>query len=248
MPGSNDSHEGRVFWFNTLLFTNADCARLPGMEPKRLARRASNLILLGLSLPGVIDFSTSSPFDYLRSFYGLLSEYKEYERLHPSDGIPASTFTRARITSVFSRSAPSRNRRTSSATDITLPMQASDATDLKAVSGVPVTGSSFGARDLEPGDDYAFLCTPWIPFEVDFFEVFATLCDMLAEGYSRITTLVSSPQVCYPELIDLFNKTDNRLKEIIFEGVIKEFVDSTRAGVKNELGGISKVVLGGLID
>ncbi|KMU87324.1 hypothetical protein CIHG_04769 [Coccidioides immitis H538.4] len=75
-------HEGRVYWFNTIHFTRADVSRLPYFEKRKLARRAINYLLLGLSVPPILDVS-SNPFEYLRSFNALLIEFEAFQQIHP---------------------------------------------------------------------------------------------------------------------------------------------------------------------
>lgn len=136
-------------------------------------------------------------------------------------------------------------------------MQTSDPSDLKSTAGnitspstatasvisFPLTESS----DLLPGEEYTYLLTPSLPFEPDFFETFATLCDVLIDCYSRITTLVSSPSVCSVALGELFSKADAKLRKIMVAGAVREFEDASRNGVKSEVSGVSRVVLGGLL-
>lgn len=136
-------------------------------------------------------------------------------------------------------------------------MQTSDPSDLKSTGGsitspstatasvisFPLTESS----DLLPGEEYTYLLTPSLPFDPDFFETFATLCDVLIDCYSRITTLVSSPSVCSVALGEMFSKADAKLRKIMVAGAVREFEDASRNGVKNEMSGVSRVVLGGLL-
>lgn len=153
--------------------------------------------------------------------------------------------------------AGTKTRRASSATEIGLPMQSSDPSDLKSAAGnitspstaassmvsFPLTESS----DLLPGEEYTYLLTPSLPFEPDFFETFATLCDVLIDCYTRITALVSSPSICTVALGELFSKADAKLRKIMVAGAVREFEDASRNGVKNEVAGVSRVVLGGLL-
>lgn len=136
-------------------------------------------------------------------------------------------------------------------------MQSSDPSDLKSAAGnitspstaassmvsFPLTESS----DLLPGEEYTYLLTPSLPFEPDFFETFATLCDVLIDCYTRITALVSSPSICTVALGELFSKADAKLRKIMVAGAVREFEDASRNGVKNEVAGVSRVVLGGLL-
>ena len=247
----NHSHDGRVYWFNTLLFDRADISRLPSFEQKKIVRRAHNFLILGLSLPMVLDLTTLNPPDFLKALNALLLEFETYQSIHPADGSSASSLSRARLPQMFKRSATTKARRTSSATDIGVPM-GSDVSDIKSIISNTSTSSGGASaisvsEELMPGEQYNYLVTPSIPFDPDFFEVFASLCDVLIDCYMRITSLVSSPEKCSPGTIEIFSKADTRLRKVIVAGIIKEFEEATRAGVKAEMNGINKVVLGGLM-
>ena len=248
------AHEGRVYWFNTLLFSKSDLAKIPFFEPKKLARRATNYLLLGLSLPNILDLNSSNPQECLRALNALLVEFESYQQIHPPEGGSTSSLSRARLPQMFKRAthASTKGRRTSSATDIGLPMNTSDPTDLKAMTTGATAGStavSFPAseQDLLPGEEYTHLLTPSLPFDPDFFETFATLCEVLIDCYKRIQSLISSPAVCTPGTGEIFAKADAKLRKIIVSGIIKEFEDESRKGAKSEFAGLGKVVLGGLM-
>lgn len=116
--------------------------------------------------------------------------------------------------------------------------------------GVPPAGIvNFAASesDLLPGEEYTHLLTPSLPFDPDFFETFATLCDMLIDCYTRLLSLVPTPRECSGSVAELFTKADSRVRKIIIQGVVKEFEDSTRSGVKVEVANVGRVVLGGLM-
>ncbi|KAJ5906240.1 uncharacterized protein N7473_003156 [Penicillium subrubescens] len=250
--------EGRVYWFNTVHFSRADINRLPYFEARKLSRRAVNYLLLGLSLPPILDVNTT-PTEYLKALNALLLEFEAFQQVHPPDGSSSSSLARARIPQMFKRAthAGTKTRRASSATEIGLPMQTSDPSNLKSMTSnidshstaaasvisFPLTESS----DLLPGEEYMYLLTPSLPFEPDFFETFATLCDVLIDCYSRITTLVPSPSVCTVALGESFSKADARIRKIMVAGAVREFEDASRNGVKNEVAGVSRVVLGGLL-
>ncbi|KAJ5653485.1 hypothetical protein N7520_010716 [Penicillium odoratum] len=250
--------EGRAYWFNTVHFSRADISRLPYFEARKLSRRAVNYLLLGLSLPSILDVN-STPFEYLRALNALLLEFEAFQQVHPPDGSSSSSLARARIPQMFKRAAHAgtKTRRASSATEIGLPMQSSDPTDLKNTAGNITSPSTAAASvisfpltessDLLPGEEYTYLLTPSLPFEPDFFETFATLCDVLIDSYNRITALVSSPSVCTVALGEAFSKADAKLRKIMVAGAVREFEDASRNGVKNEVSGVSRVVLGGLL-
>lgn len=254
--GFSLSLEGRVYWFNTVHFSRTDINRLPYFEPRKLARRAVNYLLLGISLPLILDVNTS-PLEYLKALNALLLEFEAFQQIHPPDGTSSSSLARARIPQMFKRAAHAgtKTRRASSATEIGLPMQTSDPSDLKSAAANSTSSAaasviSFAlteSSDLLPGEEYTYLLTPSLPFEPDFFETFATLCDVLIDCYSRITALVPSPSVCTVTLGEAFSKADAKLRKIMVAGAVREFEDASRNGVKNELAGVSRVVLGGLL-
>ena len=229
---------------------------MPSFEAKKLARRATNFLLLGLSLPTVLDLNTTNPLDYLRMLNALLGEFESYQQTHSPDGSGSSSLSRARIPQMFKRSnygAGSKGRRTSSAADIGLPMGTSDPADLKSmVNGVTTPASSTvsfapSEQELLPGEEYTYLVTPFLPFDPDFYETFATLCDVLIDCYMHVMSLVSSPLSCVLGVGETFSKADARLRKVMISGIVKEFEDVTRTGIKSEVAGIGKVVLGGLV-
>lgn len=101
--------------------------------------------------------------------------------------------------------------------------------------------------DLLPGEEYTYLLTPSLPFDPDFFETFATLCDVLIDCYTKFLALVPSPRECTAPVAELFTKADSKIRKIIVQGVVKDFEDHSRMHVKSEVAGIGKVVLGGLM-
>lgn len=91
---------------------------------------------------------------------------------------------------------------------------------------------------------------PPLPFDPDFFETFATLCDVLIDAYSRVLSLVSTPQQCGAGVGESFLKADARVRKCVVGNVVKEFEEASRGGglgIKGEIGGIGKLVLGGII-
>jgi hypothetical protein len=243
------SHEGRVYWFNTLLFNKPDLQRMPYFDTRKLARRATNYLLLGLSIPTVVDLSSQTALEFLKTLNALLSEFESYQQIHPLDG--SSSLSRRGFPQMFKRATTGGNkgRRTSSAAEIGLPM-GNDSSGLKSVNGSGAgEGGSFpmGETDLLPGEEYTHLLTPSLPFDPDFYETFATLCDVLIDCYTKLMSLVASPRECSPIVAEMFTKADARVRKIIVQGVVKEFEDSSRGGVKSEVAGVGKVVLGGLM-
>lgn len=229
---------------------------MPYFDSRKLARRATNYLLLGLSIPMVIDLSASNPAEFLRNLNSLLAEFDAFQQIHPPDGSSTSTLSRARIPQMFKRATAatsSKARRTSSAAEIGLPMGSLGEYDTKSMNGSISSGgnntSNFPSseHDLFPGEEYTYLMTPSLPFDPDFYETFSTLCDVLIDCYTKLMSLISSPNLCTPSIAELFTKADARVRKIIVSGVVKEFEDTSRGGVKTEVANVGKVVLGGLI-
>ncbi|KAH7356536.1 hypothetical protein BKA65DRAFT_209008 [Rhexocercosporidium sp. MPI-PUGE-AT-0058] len=245
------AHEGRVYWFNTLLFNKPDLQRMPYFESRKLARRATNYLLLGLSLPTVLDLNSSNPTEFLKTLNALLAEFESFQQVHPPDG--STSLSRGRFPQMFKRATGTsgKGRRTSSAAEIGLPL-GNDSFDSKSMNSGTSSGtanSSFpiSENDLLPGEEYTHLLTPSLPFDPDFYETFATLCDVLIDCYTKLMSLVGTPRECSPVVAEMFTKADARVRKIIVQGVVKEFEDSSRGGVKSEVAGVGKVVLGGLM-
>ncbi|POS70948.1 hypothetical protein DHEL01_v210661 [Diaporthe helianthi] len=262
------AHEGRVYWFNTLLFDKPDLARMPYFDARRLARRATNYLLLGLSLPTVIDLNSNTPIEFLRAFNVLLTEFDSFQQLHSDTGSAPSSLSRARIPQMFRRATPSSKVRRSSSANNEILYEVGDG-GLTSINGGSMTGQSASNRaftvgnglggsasvvsfgqseaDLLPGEEYVHLLTPSLPFDPDFFETFATLCDVLIDAYVRLLSLLPTPRECNASVAELFTKADSRVRKIIVQGIVKEFEDTSRNGVKTEVANVGKIVLGGLM-
>jgi hypothetical protein len=226
---------------------------MPYFDSRKLARRATNYLLLGLSLPTILDLNSSNPTEFLKTLNALLAEFESFQQIHPPDG--SSSLSRGRFPQMFKRATTSggKGRRQSSAAEIGLPL-GNDSSDSKLTNGSISAGgansaTSFpvGETDLLPGEEYTHLLTPSLPFDPDFYETFATLCDVLIDCYTRLMSLVSGPRECSPTVAEMFTKADARVRKIIVQGVVKEFEDSSRGGVKSEVAGVGRVVLGGLM-
>ena len=224
---------------------------MPCFDPRKLARKATNYLLLGLSIPTINDLYSSSPLEFLRCLNALLSEFDSFQQLH-GDSSSSASLSRARLPNMFRRPG-GKTRRSVSAADI------NDESAFASAGGGPGGGAGAAASapsvmnfaasesDLLPGEEYTYLLTPSLPFEPDFFETFATLCDVLMDCYTRFLTLVPTPRECSAPVAELFNKADSKLRKIIVQGVVKEFEDHSRSHVKTEVANIGKVVLGGLM-
>ncbi|KAM0553131.1 hypothetical protein ACHAPJ_007681 [Fusarium lateritium] len=239
------AHEGRVYWFKTYLFEKTDLNRMPSLDARKLGRKATNHLLLGLSLPTIVDLYSSTSIEFLRSLNSLLSEFDSFQQLH-GDSSTAASLTRARLPSMFRRPG-GKSRRSTSAADMH-PM-VDEMAPMPTAGGPAPSVMNFAASETEllPGEEYTFLLTPSLPFDPDYFETFATLCDVLIDCYTRFLALVPSPKECSAPVAELFTKADSRVRKIIVQGVVREFEEQSRSHVKTEVASIGKVVLGGLM-
>ncbi|KAI6244768.1 hypothetical protein HI914_07239 [Erysiphe necator] len=249
-------HEGRVYWFNTLLLSKSDLHRTSKSDSRKIARRATNYLLLGLSLTNIIDLYSSNPTEYIKTFNALLSEFESFQQSHRPEGISSSSLSRGRLPHMFKRAtiSGSKSRRASSAADIGLPMgnegdissAIGNGAQLSTATPTPIL-FPVSESDLHPGEEYTYLLTPSLPFDPDINETFATLCDVLIECYSKLITLITSPRETGPLFAELFTKADSKVKKLILQGVMKELEDRSRNGIKNELTGIGNVISNGLM-
>lgn len=252
---STCSHDGRVYWFNTLLFNRNDLQKLPYFDQRKLSRRATNYLLLGFSVPAILDLHAQTPLDYLRAFNALLVDFEAYQSVHSPEGNTSTSISRPRIPQMFKRPLTgAKNRRPSAVADLTHHLSGTGGVGTGGGAESDSSANSFSSfphnADLDSasgGKDYAYLMTPSIPFEPDFYETFATLCDVLIDCYTKIMTLLSAPEMCGPGVSDTFAKADSRVRKIIVAGIVREFEDASRSGVKSEVAGVGKVVLGGLM-
>ncbi|KGQ09654.1 hypothetical protein BBAD15_g5038 [Beauveria bassiana D1-5] len=101
--------------------------------------------------------------------------------------------------------------------------------------------------DLLPGEEYTYLLTPSLPFDPDFFETFATLCDVLIDSYRRFLALMPTPRECSAPVAELFAKADAKVRKIIVQNIVKDFEEHSKAHIRSEVANIGKVVLSGLM-
>ncbi|CAG9947501.1 unnamed protein product [Clonostachys rosea f. rosea IK726] len=234
------AHEGRVYWFNTYLFDKSDLNRMPCFDNRKLARKATNYLLLGISLPVVVDLNSSTPIELLRSLSTLLSEFDSFQQLRSESSTAA--ITRARLPNMFRHTLEDAFSAAGSVNSA-----GANGDGGMASSAPSVINFAASESDLLPGEEYVHLLTPSLPFEPDYFETFATLCDTLIDCYSRLLALIPTARECSAAVAELFTKADARVRKIIVQGIIKEFEDSSRANVRSEVGNVGKVVLSGLM-
>ncbi len=246
-------HEGRIYWFNTLLFSKTDLpdSLLYVSQPSPTCNTLSPAWLFS---PNILDLHNNSAVDYLKALNAILLEFETYQSIHPADGSGPSSLSRARIPQMFKRAnlnMGGKGRRSSSATGdfpTLTPSNSFTGSDSMSIDSPP------NEDLLLPNESYLYLQTPSLPFEPDFFSTFATLCDVLIDCYTKMLSMLSTPESVatagggVPSTVgDLFTKADTRVRKILLAGVVREFEESCRAGLKSEVGGVGKVVLGGLM-
>jgi hypothetical protein len=216
---------------------------MPLFDPRKMSRKATNYLLLGVSLPVVVDLYSSNAQEFLRSMNQLLAEFDSFQQLH------SDSASRNRLPNMFRRPGV-KSRRSTSNTDVHSVAEESLAGPSPGgLNTAPASVMNFAASesDLLPGEEYTHLLTPALPFEPDYFETFATLCDVLIDCYTRLLNLMPTPRECSSQLAEQFSKMDGKIKKLIFQGVVKEFEDHSRSSIKTEVANIGKVVLSGLM-
>lgn len=232
-------HAGHAFHFNTLNYTpSALSATIPSLQPLKASRRATNYFILGYSLPFLLDLATTSPLDYLRALSGLLQEFESYQSLTGFDS-SGNSLSRGRVGQIFKSAGIGLGNRTGNKA-----RRASTVADTFFTSdylGLPRSGSDSVtspqeslSSPLSPGSnhDFQYLVTPHLPFDPDFAVTFATLCDTLIETYAKLMELVPTLELCSPAVGDAFSKADKAVRKILVANVVREFEETTRAGVK----------------
>ncbi|GAA5816431.1 hypothetical protein MFLAVUS_009960 [Mucor flavus] len=81
--------------------------------------------------------------------------------------------------------------------------------------------------------DYGYLILPHIPFEMDYFETFFTLIDIMAEAYYKLLVGTEGP-ICTQAYFELVLKCDGKFKKIVTM-VTKELDLLARHAIKEEL-------------
>lgn len=245
-------HDGNVFYFSTLHYTPSGLSAMPSLMQHKLGRRATNYLVLGYSLPALTDLNSGSPLEFLKAISALLQEFETYQSLSGYDS-SGSSLSRARVGQMFKTGMGLGNRagkgRRSSANTDSIALDTQRANGL----GIPTSGSDASSPSDLPspmnpsGHVFDHLMTPHLPFEPDFNTTFATLCDTLIDTYSKLLELVSSPELCSSGVGDAFAKADKAVRKILVSNIMREFEDSTRAGVKGEVAGLARLTLGGLM-
>lgn len=261
-------HEGDIYFFSTYHYSASSLSSISSLYPHKLGRRATNYFILGYSLPALLDMNTGTPLEYLKALSSLLSEFETYQNLSGFDA-SGNTLSKGRMGNMFKSSMGlghrgAKQRRSSTVTtDSAISGLDGRQADLL---GIPSSASSrqssfshnMGSSPMDSPQDmtspinptnheFSFLLTPHIPFEPDFQTTLGTLCDTLIDTYAKLVELIAGPDSCTPSVGAEFAKADKAIRKILVANVVREFEDSTRAGVKGEVASLGKLVLGGLM-
>ena len=94
---------------------------------------------------------------------------------------------------------------------------------------------------------FQHLVTPHLPFDPDFTTIYSTLCDTLIDTYATLGDLVTGPEVCGVALGEVWGKVDKKLRAVFVQGVVGEFGEGSKVAEKQEVAGLGRLVLGGLM-
>ncbi|GAA5960625.1 hypothetical protein JCM21900_006025 [Sporobolomyces salmonicolor] len=152
--------EGKVYWFNTVLLTTDDMRT--AFTNDKMRNRTTRFAVLGMSLSSLLEVTPAH--DFLR---GLLSLVQEFE------AVPEERFGGGGLkgTQKGLFKLPARSRKSGPGS---------------SAAAVASGGADFSMGLPQEGSEASYLFTPNIPFELDYFQVLITTCEMLVETYSKI--------------------------------------------------------------
>ncbi|GAA5894497.1 hypothetical protein JCM5296_005113 [Sporobolomyces johnsonii] len=152
--------EGKVYWFNTVLLTTDDMRT--AFANDKMRNRTTRFAVLGMSLSSLLEITPAH--DFLR---GLLSLVQEFE------AVPEERFGGGGLkgTQKGLFKLPARSRKSGPGS---------------SAAAVASGGADFSMGLPQEGGEASYLFTPNIPFELDYFQVLITTCEMLVETYAKI--------------------------------------------------------------
>ncbi|KJX98203.1 hypothetical protein TI39_contig428g00012 [Zymoseptoria brevis] len=268
-------HTGDIFHFSTYHYSSGTLSQLASLQPHKLGRRATNYFILGYSLPALLDLNSASPLEYLKALSSLLHEFETYQNLSGFDA-SGNTLSKTRMGAMFKSSmglGGHRNKTARRASTVSASLGAPPTPSVEGMEarqaellGIPrqtsfsstATGpnaaeaTSPSAMDLTSlinptNHEFAFLLTPHLPYEPDFATTFSTLCDTLIDTYAKLLELITGPEACNGQVGAEFVKADKAIRKVLVVNAVRELEEGTRTGLKAEVGGLGKLVLGGLM-
>ncbi|KAJ1025441.1 hypothetical protein NDA13_004252 [Ustilago tritici] len=170
------SLQGQRTWLQTIQLDPAELAS--AFDNDRMHKRTLRYFLLGLSLSSILEIS--KPSDMARAIVSLINELDSYTDdsiLSLTSGSAAASFgaQRTKMRSFFKTGRQTLKRSTAA----------------QAISEFGTLDSSIGpASTLAANEQNSYLMAPNIPFQLDFFRTFFTLCDMLTEIYYKMLSFL----------------------------------------------------------
>ncbi|CAG8509090.1 7410_t:CDS:2 [Acaulospora morrowiae] len=93
---------------------------------------------------------------------------------------------------------------------------------------------------FQESGEYTYLFVPNIPFDLDYFQTFYTLCDILVEVYNKL--LVGTTSTITTSFTESVQKVDGKFKKIIAL-IAKEIDTLSRNTIKDELRVIDPIII-----
>lgn len=164
------SLSGQTPWLSTITLSPSSLAS--AFDTPYMTRRTLRYSLLGLSLSSILELS--SPADLARAIISLINE------LDSCTDETISSLTSGTGAANFGTQRPKMRNlfRTNKST-------IKRATAAQAISEFGPIDTSVGI-----GEGTSYLMAPNIPFQMDFFQTFFTLCDMLSEIYYKMISFL----------------------------------------------------------
>uniref|UniRef100_V5E5U3 Uncharacterized protein n=1 Tax=Kalmanozyma brasiliensis (strain GHG001) TaxID=1365824 RepID=V5E5U3_KALBG len=169
------SLQGQRTWHSTVQLQPPDLAT--AFDNDRMHRRTLRYSLLGFSLSSILDIS--NPADMARAIISLINELDSYTDdniIALTSGTGAANFgtQRPKMRNLF-KSGKQALKRSAAA---------------QAISEFG-TDSNVGSTSAGANSEQAsYLMAPNIPFQLDFFQTFFTLCDLLTEVYYKMISFL----------------------------------------------------------
>ncbi|PWY99757.1 hypothetical protein BCV70DRAFT_211992 [Testicularia cyperi] len=170
------SLHSRQAWFQTVHMNQDDLAA--AFDNDRMKKRTVRYLLLGLSLSGILEIT--NPSDMARAIVSLTNEL---------DNLTDDTVVALTAGAGTTSQSTQRNKMRSF-------FKSGNKTLKRAAATQAISEFGFGDSTAGPSSSFAhpdqasYLMTPNIPMQLDFFQVFFTLCDMLTEVYHKMLSFL----------------------------------------------------------
>ncbi|PWN47539.1 hypothetical protein IE53DRAFT_245260 [Violaceomyces palustris] len=177
------SLSGKLSWFNTILLSQSDLSSV--FDHEKMRKRTMRYTLLGLSLSSILEISTAQ--DMSKAILSLIQEL---------DNLPDDSFNnKPRMKSFFKSSTKTLKRSAANQALSDFSVHDGSSSSIGIGMGIGVGGGMGVAPNMgsvNTGADYSYLVSPNIPFQLDFFQTFFTLCDAICEVYHKMISFLGS--------------------------------------------------------